>query len=82
MGFGEDYESWRRQRREVEPPADFADRVIASIHQSPQRAGVLLLQRLLAAAARSRIVRAAICSAAVAIWVMRIGIALVVFTPQ
>ncbi len=82
MGHEEPYDSWKRQRAKVAAPDDFADRVMASIHGARQRAWWLLLHRIAVAAARSKFLRAALCSLALAVWMARIGIILVIFIPR
>ncbi len=82
MPNDQQYEAWRKRRAEVPPPGDFADRVMAAIHRARQRVRAVLLRKLLAAAMRSRFVRAAVCSLALAVWVVRAAIALLVFFPQ
>ena len=82
MGWEEPYESWKRQRAQVPPPGDFADRVMTSIHRTRREAWRLLLYRLAAAARRSWVLRAAVCSLALAVWMARIGIILAIFVPR
>jgi hypothetical protein len=68
MGFEDKYDRWKRTRAEVEVPDDFAERVMASIHQVPRR--------------QSRIVQAAAAALAVAVCVLRIGGILAIFIPS
>ncbi|MGD0517040.1 MAG: hypothetical protein ABSA26_05845 [Thermoguttaceae bacterium] len=82
MGHDKQYESWKKQRAKVEVPGDFADRVMAPIRQTRQQTWVLLLQKSAAAALRSKVIRAAICSAAIAVWMIRVGSILAIFIPQ
>lgn len=82
MGWEEPYESWKRQRAGVSPPGDFADRVMASIHGTRRQVWWLMFYRLTAAAGRSWVLRAAVCSLALAVWMTRIGIVLAIFVPR
>jgi hypothetical protein len=78
----EQYESWKKHRVKVEVPDDFAEHVMASVHQIHRLTAHLLLQSLVTAASRSRFVRAGVCSIALVIWMMRIGSILAIFVPR
>lgn len=82
MTFEEQYNSWKKQRAKVEVPGNFADRAMASIHQTRDRVWALLMQRLIMAAGRSRIVRASICVLALLVWMIRVGSVLAIFITQ
>lgn len=82
MGYEGPYESWKRERAKVAAPDDFADRVMASIHDARQQTRWLLIARIAATIGKSRLLRAAVCSLALAVWMARIGIILTVFIPR
>ena len=82
MGCEEKYERWKRTRAEVEVPDDFAERVMASVHQLPQRGGTSLLRRWIMAVGQSRIVQATATALALAVCVLRIGGILAIFVPR
>lgn len=82
MEYEEPYESWKRARAKVVVPNDFADRVMASIHDARQQTRWLLIARIAATIARSRLLRATVCSLALAVWIARIGIILTIFVPR
>lgn len=82
MGCEEKYDRWTRARAEAEVPADFAERVMASIHQVPRHTRVSLLRRWAMAVGQSRIVQAAATALALAVCVLRIGGILAIFVPN
>jgi len=82
MGHKEDYERWKQTRAKVEVPGDFADRVMASIHRTRQRAWWSLFRLLALAAGRSLFMRVAATSLALAVCLLRIGGILAIFIPS
>jgi len=82
MGHEEQYELWKEQRAKVEPPADFAERVMASVHRTRGRAGRFFLERLMAVAWTSRVFRVGVYALAFAVWMMRVASLFLVFVPS
>ena len=82
MRYEEQYESWKQRRAKVHVPDGFADRFMASVHQSRRLKIYLLLQGLAATVRRSRIAQASICTAALGIWFVRIGALWTIFIPR
>jgi hypothetical protein len=78
----EQYQSWKKHRATVEVPDGFAEQVMASVHQTRRLTSYLLLQTLLATVGRSRFARASVCSVALGIWLVRIGVLLTIFVPR
>jgi hypothetical protein len=79
MDHEKQYESWKQKRADAELPADFADRVMASIRGRQELARRVVLASLLAAARRSRAVRAGVCLAGIAVGIAKIAIVLSIF---
>jgi hypothetical protein len=82
MPSKDQYELWREQRSKVEPPGDFADRVMISIHDIRRRAWWSLLKHLMVVAGRSRIVRAGVFSLALTVWMLRVASIFAIFIPS
>lgn len=82
MGYEEPYESWKSARAKVAVPDDFADRVMASVHEARQQTRWLPTAGIAATISRSRLLWAAACSLALAVWIARIGIILTIFVPR
>lgn len=76
------YESWKRSRANIEPPADFADRVMTSIHQTRRLAVYLTLQSLTTTLLRSRVAQTSVCSVAIGIWLVRVCALLTILIPR
>lgn len=76
------YESWKRQRANIEVPDGFAEQVMASVHQTRRVTAYLLMQSLLASAGRSKFARAGVCSVALGIWFIRISALLTILIPR
>jgi hypothetical protein len=81
MDYEKLYDSWRRQRAETDVPPDFADRVMLSLRRTRLQSWLRLWRKMRAIAANSKILRAAIYSLAIAIWLMRLGALFAIFIP-
>lgn len=73
MPGDEIYERWREARADAQVPGGFADRVMVAVESRERDARETALRGLLAAIARSRLARVAICSIAGAACLVRIG---------
>jgi len=65
------YQSWKEQRARAEVPADFADRVMASVRALGRRKHQSVLRDLLVAVLSSRLGRVGICTLACIACVLR-----------
>jgi hypothetical protein len=79
MDYEKLYESWRRQRAEADVPPDFADRVMLSLRRTRLQFWLRLWRKMRATAAGSKLLRTAIYSLAIAIWLMRLGALFAIF---
>jgi hypothetical protein len=81
----EEYEKqiqlWKCRRSEVEVPADFANKVMASVQGAHILRERIWLQRVKAALGRSRILQTAVYLAAVALLVLRLAALFAIFVP-
>jgi hypothetical protein len=75
------FQSWKRRRAEADVPADFADKVMASVHGARIFRRWIWLQRVSAAFGRSRLLQTGVYLAAVALLVLRLGALLAIFIP-
>lgn len=72
MTLDNDYESWRQARRNGDVPSGFADRVMAVVDQSQQRARLGLLRQLLLSMLARRVAKATLCLVAAAACILRV----------
>jgi hypothetical protein len=81
----EEYEKqiqlWKCRRSEVEVPADFANKVMASVRGARILRRWIWLQRVKAAFGRSRFLQTAVYLAAVAFLVLRLAALFAIFVP-
>jgi hypothetical protein len=73
--------AWKRRRSEAEVPADFADKVMASVHGARILRQWIRLRRVKAAFGRSRFLQAGVYLAAVVFLVLRLAALLAIFVP-
>ena len=79
--YEKQFQSWKCRRAEVQVPADFANKVMASVHGACVLRRRIWLQRVKAALGRSRFLQAAVYLAAVTFLVLRLAALLAIFVP-
>lgn len=82
MDFEKQYESWKRRRAEADVPADFADRVMASVSGARVLGRWMWLRRAKAALSRSKTLQASAYLAAVAFLLLRLAALFAIFLPS
>jgi hypothetical protein len=82
MDYEKKYESWKKRRAGPAVPADFTDRVMASVHRARVIKTWIVMQRLKKAFGRSKSLQIAVYSAALAFWFLRMGTILAIFIPR
>jgi hypothetical protein len=79
--YEKQFQSWKCRRAEVEVPADFANKVMASVRGARILRRWIWLQRVKAAFGRSRFLQTAVYLAAVAFLVLRLAALFAIFVP-
>jgi hypothetical protein len=74
-------QSWKRRRAEADVPADFSDKVMASVHGAGALRRWIWLQGVKTAFGRSRFLQTAVYVAAVALLVLRLAALFAIFVP-
>jgi hypothetical protein len=74
-------QSWKRRRAEADVPADFTDKVMASVEAAGVVRRWIWLQRAKAVFARSRFLQTAVYVAAVVLLVLRLAALFAIFVP-
>jgi hypothetical protein len=79
--YEKQFQSWKCRRAEADVPADFADKVMASVHGARILRRWIWLQWVKAAFGRSRFLQTVVYLAAVAFLVLRLAALLAIFVP-
>jgi hypothetical protein len=75
------YEIWKRRRAEADVPADFADRVMASVQRTHVVGAWLWVQRMKRAFDRSKTLQTSVYLAALAFLILRVAALFAIFVP-
>jgi hypothetical protein len=79
--YEKQFQAWKSRRAEAEVPADFADKVMASVHGTRILRRWIWLEQVKAAFGRSRFLQTGVYLAAVAFLVLRLAALLAIFVP-
>ncbi|MGO9107601.1 MAG: hypothetical protein ACLP9L_00065 [Thermoguttaceae bacterium] len=79
--YEKQFQSWKGRRSKVEVPADFANKVMASVHGVRILRRWIWMQRVKAAFGRSRFLQTAVYLAAVALLILRLAVLFAIFVP-
>jgi hypothetical protein len=79
--YEKQFQLWKHRRVEVEVPADFADKVMASVRKARILQQWIWLRLVKAAFGRSRFLQAGVYVAAVVFLVFRLAALLAIFVP-
>jgi hypothetical protein len=79
--YEKQFQSWKCRRSAVEVPADFANKVMASVQGARIIRRRIWLQRVKAAFGRSRFLQTAVYLAAAALLVLRLAALFAIFVP-